>query len=135
MEGRLEYLSQQFRNAVSDFLSSLEIDLSSLDPRTSDAVMNGHIQKFEFCIELLWKTIRAFILEIHGYDVSSPKGVLKKYFELGHVDYATLEALLQGVDLRNTLSHVYKKEFFKEAHKQIVTYGPLFRSILEKVLF
>ena len=133
MEGRLTYLSQQLQNAVSDFLSSLEIDLTALDSRTSDAVMNGHIQKFEFCIELLWKTIRAFLLEIHGYDVSSPKGVLKKYFELGYVDYETLEALLQGVDLRNALGHMYKKELFKEAHDQIVTYGQLFTLILQKI--
>ncbi|GAB4222288.1 MAG: hypothetical protein Kow009_14010 [Spirochaetales bacterium] len=126
MEGRLGYLSQQLTQAVKDFTGSLEIDLSCLDARTADAVKNGHIQKFEFCIELLWKTIKAFLYEIHGFDLASPKSVIKKYFELGYLDYPTLEQLLEAVDLRNSFSHVYKKEMFEEVYPKVKEMAPLF---------
>lgn len=126
MEGRLAHLREQLQQAVNDFLSSLQIDLSNLDARTVDAVKNGQIQKFEFCIELMWKTLKAFLWEIHGFDLASPKSVIKKYFELGYLDYGTLERLLEAVDLRNSLSHVYKKEMFEEVYPKVKEMAPLF---------
>ncbi len=133
MEGRLIYLTQQLERAIKDFQGSLEIDLSKLDTRTVDAVKNGHIQKFEFCIELLWKTLKVFLWEIHGFDLSSPKAVIKKYFELGHLDYPTLEKLLEAIELRNSLSHIYQKEMFEEAHFKIKEFAPVFEQVISKL--
>lgn len=126
MEGRVAHLSQRLKNALEDFRQSLAIDLSSLDARTVDAVKNGHIQKFEFCVAFFWKTVKAFLNEIHGYDLASPKGVIKKYFELGYVDYETLEALLEGIDIRNSLNHLYKKELFEDAYRRVIRYPVVF---------
>jgi len=133
MEGRLIYLTQQLERAIKDFQGSLEIDLSKLDTRTVDAVKNGHIQKFEFCIELLWKTLKVFLWEIHGFDLSSPKSVIKKFFELGHLDYPTLEKLLEAIELRNSLSHIYQKEMFEEAHFKIKEFAPVFEQVVSKL--
>jgi hypothetical protein len=92
MEERLGYLSTQLEAAIADFERSLGIPLESLDPTTADAVRSGQAQKFEFTVELFWKTAKHFLLETHGFDITSPKPVIKKYFELGYVDYDDCQA-------------------------------------------
>jgi len=42
---------------------------------------NGQVQKFEFTTELLWKMLKAFLLEWHGIDAASPKEVIRRYFD------------------------------------------------------
>ena len=46
----------------------LEKDLSLFDPIITDGVKNGRIQKFEYCTELLWKTIKRYLLVVHGIE-------------------------------------------------------------------
>jgi hypothetical protein len=48
------------------------------------------VQKFEVAVEICWKTIKAFLFQIHGFDLASPKLVIKKLFELGYLNYDEL---------------------------------------------
>jgi nucleotidyltransferase substrate binding protein (TIGR01987 family) len=129
MEERLEYLVGQFDSANIDFERALSIDLGALDPTLADAVRSGQAQKFEFTIELFWKTAKVFLLDQHGFDLSSPKSVVKKYFELGYIDYADCDRLLRALDIRNSLSHVYKKESFLALHEEIRGYAGFFKRV------
>lgn len=129
MEDRLSLLLEQLHNAIKDFERSLSIDVSMLDTIVADSVMSGQAQKFEFCIELSWKTIKSFLYSQHGIDSASPKMSIKKWFELGYIQYDTCELLLRAVDIRNSLSHVYRKEAFFELRAHILTYNPVFRSL------
>jgi hypothetical protein len=126
MEKRLAYLSAQLDAAIEDFERSLGIPLESLDQTIADAVRNGQAQKFEFTIELFWKAARVFLLETHGFDLASPKPVIKKYFELGYVDYEDCDKLLHGLEIRNSLSHVYNKRSFLSLHAEILGFDGLF---------
>jgi nucleotidyltransferase substrate binding protein (TIGR01987 family) len=126
MEKRLGYLIEQLHAAAQDFETSLEIDKEGLDPVVIDAVKNGQAQKFEFTIELFWKTVRAFLLDLHGFDFASPKSVVKKYFELGYCSYEDCEKLLRALDIRNSLTHIYEKEAFETLHREIITYRVFF---------
>jgi nucleotidyltransferase substrate binding protein (TIGR01987 family) len=133
MEERLTYVLEQLASAVSDFEHSLTIDQKSLDLTVADAVRNGQAQKFEFTVELFWKTVKRFLLELHGFDLPSPKSVVKKYFELGYVGYDDCERLLRAMDIRNSLSHVYKKENFDILYEEITGYRGFFNSALSKM--
>ena len=82
MEERLAYVLEQLVLASSNFKNALAIHEESLDATIIDTVHTGQAQKFEFTVELFWKTIKVFLLEQHGFDIASPKGVMKKYFEL-----------------------------------------------------
>jgi nucleotidyltransferase substrate binding protein (TIGR01987 family) len=132
MEGRLTALRGQLGAAINDFNASLSIRLEDLDPTVADAVKNGQVQKFEFTIELFWKTVKAVLSEIHGVDIASPKPIIKKWYELGFIPYETCEAILAGLDIRNELSHMYKKEMFEKVHVEIKKYGKIFQSALDK---
>ncbi len=126
MEERLGYLVAQLAAAIADFERALTIDTQKLDPPVADAVQSGQAQKFEFTIELFWKTVKRFLLEEHGFDIASPKPTVKKYFELGYVDYAEAELLLKAIDMRNALSHVYRKEQFAVLYADICRYRGVF---------
>ena len=132
METKLAALSAQFSSALSDFKSALEIDTSQFDEGTADVIRNGQVQKFEFTIELLWKLLKQYLLEQHGIDAASPKQTIRSYFELGLCDYRESEALLEAVDLRNMLSHVYTKETFERIYARIFPLSGLFEQVFHK---
>jgi len=133
MENKIDTFIKQLSAAVEDFRSSLEIDLSTYSEKEADLLKNGQIQKFEFSIEILWKTLRVFLYEIHGIDIQSPKGVIKKFFELGYINYQTSDDLLRSIEIRNTLSHVYKKEVFQSMYREILPFPEVFIKVLEVV--
>ena len=100
---------KELRKALQNFEESLNINVSLYPENIKDSIESGQIQKFEFNIELLWKAIKFFLLEKEGIEERSPKGVIKKYFNLGLLDYEDYENLIHMIDDRNYLSHVYKK--------------------------
>ncbi len=126
MEERLYASIEQLHAAIEDFESALAVNHEDFSPRVADLVQNGQIQKFEFTIELFWKTVRVFLLEFHGLDIPSPKPAIKNYFELGHIDYPGLERLLRALEIRNSLSHLYKKEAFVALHAEILGFRGFF---------
>lgn len=132
MEAKLGRLTRQFADALEDFNAALSIDTGRFDEQTADVLKNGQVQKFEFTIELLWKMLKAYLFEQHGIDAASPKQVIRRYFELGSCTYEESEALLEAIDLRNTLSHVYKKETFEEIYLQVQNFGSILKQIFEK---
>ena len=132
METKLDVLNGQFSAALSDFKAALDIDISQFDEGTADVIKNGQVQKFEFTIELMWKLLKQYLLEQHGIEVVSPKQAIRSYFELGFCDYRESEELLEAVDLRNMLSHVYKKETFERIYARIFPLSGLFEQVYVK---
>lgn len=133
MEDRLDILKLACSQAIQDFDSSLDLDLSGLSPEMADLAQNGQIQKFEFTVEILWKTIKEFLNRIHGFDLASPKLVIKKHFELGYINTEELELLLQALDIRNSLSHIYNKALFMQSYDRVVSYRGFFSPILQRL--
>lgn len=116
MEERVGAKVEQFKKALTDFKASLDLSFEGLTETMIDTLKNGQIQKFEFCVELLWKSAKIYIAEIHGFEEASPKKVIKKFFELGCVNHEEYESLIQFVEVRNSLSHLYNKEEFFRAY-------------------
>jgi nucleotidyltransferase substrate binding protein (TIGR01987 family) len=126
MEERLAYLTDQLSDAIEDLEKALKIDDSKLDHVVADTVCSGRAQKFEFTVELFWKTAKRFLLDIHGFDMGSPKPIIKQYFELGYLTYEDSQKLLKALDIRNALSHTYNKIAFLELHEMILSYAGFF---------
>lgn len=74
----------------------------------------GVIQRFEYCFELAWKTMKDY-MEASGvvFDVVMPRQVIKEAFAAKVLnDGATWIAML---DHRNLLSHTYNPVVFEQA--------------------
>jgi len=78
---------------------------------------NGLVQRFEFTLELSWKVMKDF-LEYKGFSFKpSPKDTLRLAQEAQYIDYA--QQLIDGLDIRNELSHDYDGKKFERAEVKI----------------
>ena len=73
----------------------------------------GIIQRFEFTLELAWKTLKDK-MEYDGLiiDKISPKMVLKQAFQAKYLN--NIELWLEMIDDRNLLSHTYDFKMIEE---------------------
>jgi nucleotidyltransferase substrate binding protein (TIGR01987 family) len=89
--------------------------------------VDGTMQRFEFCFELLWKAMRLALQEAHGFEAVSPKATLQKAYAVGWI---ADEALwLDMLKSRNLTSHTYKEDLAKEIYQRIHGYYPEMRRL------
>lgn len=118
---------QQFEKASELLFEALErpvFDLSKLE-------QEGVIQRFEYTFELSWKTLKD-LLFYEGFDLKSPREVIRQAFESEYLSEDDTEQLLDALNKRNLLSHTYEEGTAREALKQIQdNYAPVLRRLLQ----
>ncbi|MCK4749698.1 MAG: HI0074 family nucleotidyltransferase substrate-binding subunit [Bacteroidales bacterium] len=78
---------------------------------------NGLIQRFDFTLDLSWKVMKDF-LEEKGFSFKpSPKDTFRLAQENKYINYA--QALIDGLDIRNELSHDYDGEKVEKSEGQL----------------
>jgi nucleotidyltransferase substrate binding protein (TIGR01987 family) len=82
----------------------------------NDLAIDATIQRFEFVIELFWKTLKR-LLANEGIETNTPKDVLKKAFAAKLI-YNEL-IWLQMLNDRNETSHIYDEEKAIEIYHHI----------------
>ena len=111
-------------------LASLEAALAVV-PLT-DVVRDGALHRFEFTVELSWKTIKRALTAL-GRDVasSSPKPLLRDALQEGFID--DIQAWFRFLSARNLLSHTYNEQQAIELFKTVQQFPPLCRALTEKL--
>ncbi|PKQ70137.1 nucleotidyltransferase substrate binding protein [Raineya orbicola] len=101
-EDKWKYKLQNFSKAVALLQEIKFLDVSKLSLLEKE----GIIQRFEFTIELAWKTLKER-MEFEGVilDKISPKMVLKTAFHYKYID--AIDEWLAMIDFRNAISHTY----------------------------
>jgi len=118
---------------LRDSLNNLDRALSKLGeginvPRDNPLVLEGTIQRFEYAIELLWKTLRR-ALSHEGCITKTPRESLKESYAIGWLDNETV--WLDMLDCRNTTSHLYlADELVEDTYDKIVSYYPEMMKVL-----
>lgn len=112
MEGLDIRWKQRFEHFDRAFLRLQE---AVQQPELNELERNGLMQRFEFTLELAWKTLKDY-LEYQGFSFRpSPKETLRQAYEAGYLQ--NVQPLLDGYDMRNQLSHDYSDEKFHFAEK------------------
>jgi len=104
MKDELKYSIEKFNRALSRLNAGIKKAKDQLDN-------DGVIQRFEFTFELLWKTLRLFLLQ-EGIITKSPKEALKEAFRFGLIKDE--EIFLDMLEDKNQTSHIYSEEISKE---------------------
>jgi len=116
-------------------LKSLEkalLQLSdALEESESPIVRDACLQRFEFCYELLWKTLKIFLEEIHGVRAVSPRQVFKEAFALSIIDEEL--TFVEMIESRNTLSHTYNEEQATKIYVKCADYLKAMKSVLAQL--
>lgn len=119
MENKDIRWKQRFQNFEKAFLRLKEaLEMEKLN----ELERNGLIQRFEFTIDLSWKVMKDF-LEEKGFSFKpSPKDTFRLAQENNYINYA--QELIDGLDIRNELSHDYDGEKFENSEKHLrkITY-------------
>ena len=92
---------------------------------------DGLIQRFEFTVELAWKSLREY-LEDQGVvlAVVSPRAVLKEAYAAGVIDDADMWNAI--ISARNITSHVYDEKTAEDVATQICNdFLPLLKALGE----
>lgn len=107
---RWEQRFQHFDRAVHLLHEPFARDVATLSPLEQE----GTIHRFEFVLELAWKTMKDF-LEHEGKVIQplTPRQVIKESFAAGVV--ADGQVWIDMLDHRNLLSHSYDAATFEQA--------------------
>ena len=123
-----------FQEATETFAYLARLDLGDIrkklgDERLVDGLQNGCAQKFEYATELCWKAIKVYLREKEGIDEASPKKNIKTYYLSGYITEDDYLLLLNAIEDRNCLSHVYDSETFNNILSRLPGYAALFDRI------
>ena len=105
---------QRFQNFEKAFLSLQE---AVLQKDLNELERNGLIQRFEFTIDMAWKVAKDFLEEKGFAFKPSPKDTFRQAQQAGYIDYA--QQLIDGLDIRNELSHDYSGEKFEKSEAEL----------------
>lgn len=121
---KFEAITQQLSQAISRLEEVLKL-------KASDVIKDSAIQRFEFSLDLAWKTLKAYLEEKNGILVNSPKEAFREAFRQGLIEYE--ENWLTMVDLRNQTVHTYNQDLADKIYSLLPQFLPLFKSLLSKL--
>ena len=126
---------QSFAEALDNFAYLATVDIcalsDTLDPRLIDGLQNGKAQKFQYTLELCWKAIKVFVKQHEGIDEASPKKAVKASYLAGYISEDDYLGLIQAIDDRNKLSHIYEKREFDLIIARPARYAEILRRALD----
>jgi nucleotidyltransferase substrate binding protein (TIGR01987 family) len=122
-ESKFELLYKDLGKAIESFKNAMNVKFLFENDIVNDLFVNGQIQKFEYNIELLWKTLKAYFAEGRGIILLYPKEVIKHFFQEEAISEEIYLILIDAFNSRNLLSHVYKEEIFKEVEPKLKDYA------------
>jgi nucleotidyltransferase substrate binding protein (TIGR01987 family) len=115
----------------------LENALKQLEAATASAPANdlerdGTIQRFEYCFELSWKTLRSLLLKAGRSEVSgSPRPLFRDALQEGFIEnFQTWDEFLQA---RNESTHTYQLRTAQEVHRIACLFPPHAKALLQKM--
>ncbi|HEY3698710.1 MAG TPA: nucleotidyltransferase substrate binding protein [Spongiibacteraceae bacterium] len=100
--------------------------------QTPDEFMRDSvIQRFEFCWELAWKTLRLW-LDYLGVEVANPRDVFREALQNSLIQDGNAWSELQR--MRNLTSHTYDEKLAEQVYQFIRASGlPLFEKLAAEV--
>lgn len=108
----------------SKALISLE---KALAENKSDIVRDATIQRFEFCVELAWKSAKKML----GTSTSAPKPVIREMAQSHLID--DVDFWLKAIDQRNLSSHTYKEVLADQVYEYTKEFLPQAKDLLSRL--
>lgn len=112
---KLENKYTAFDTALTRLKEAIDLYQTQENP----VLLDGTIQRFEFCVELGWKLLKEYLEYEKIGDFNSPRSTIKECFSIGLIEDA--EQWLDMLDDRNLTSHTYDEEIAKEIYRNIIT--------------
>lgn len=113
--------------SYTEFEKALKaLDEALREPKNS-IVRDASIQRFEFCVDLAWKTAKKML----GTSSSAPKLVIREMADNGLIDQP--EEWFAFLEARNLSSHTYKEALAEKVYAVAKDFLPNGQSLLKKL--
>jgi len=117
-------------------LANLERALTRLEealavPQDAPLAVDGTIQRFEFAIELTWKSLKR-VLADEGIETATPREAITEAFRARWIDDEAL--WLSMLRDRNATSHIYDEETARQIYARIGDYAPVLRAACQTLM-
>lgn len=96
--------------SLAEFNKAVTRLAEALQQNKNEFIRDSVIQRFEFCIELAWKSSK----KLMGTATSAPKDVVREMAQSGYI--TDVELWLTAIDKRNLSSHTYKEDLADEVY-------------------
>lgn len=106
------------------------LDEAMAKPPANTLERDGIIQRFEYCIEISWKSAKK-VLEHHEYQVDTPRNIFRELAKLDWINNP--EEWINFLEARNKTSHLYHDEIAEEIFKIIPSFVKASHQLLEKL--
>lgn len=113
--------------SIQQFAKALQSLKEALQHPKSDISRDAAIQRFEFTVELAWKTTKKHM----GSSSTAPKEVVR---EMAQNKYITDVAFwISAIDHRNLTSHTYNEDVANDVYDFAVKFVPEAESLLVRL--
>lgn len=115
---KLETVTEEFTKAVVRLAEALA------QPK-NEFIRDSVIQRFEFSVELSWKTAR----KIMGTGTTAPKDVVREMSQAGYI--SDIDIWLKAIDMRNMSSHTYKENLAEQVYNFAKSFLPELQDLVQ----
>jgi nucleotidyltransferase substrate binding protein (TIGR01987 family) len=129
----LEKRLRDFENALQRLQEAVEKTKAHREKEEYTFFRDSTIQRFEFTLEIAWKSIKQFLLAHDGVECRSPKACMREFFTTGYLDEAEISLFLQMIDDRNLATHTYHEALADEIFSHIGVYLGLLQKVYGKM--
>ena len=91
------------------------------------------IQKFEYCIDLLWKLCKSYLDKLYDVKENIPSLVSKSLFKANITSEEETEQILEIIKQRNLTSHMYHKDLAKNLDDYLEGYFKIINDVSERL--
>lgn len=111
----------QFKRAIA----RLE---EALGQEKNDFLRDASIQRFEFSLDLCWKTVKTFLEERKGIICTAPKDCFRAAYQHGLIEYD--DQWIKLVEMRNETVHTYNENVAEKIYAQLPAAAQAFQKLL-----
>ncbi len=114
---------------LDNYIKALKtLDEAMIKPPANNLERDGIIQRFEYCIEISWKSAKK-VLEHHESPADTPRNVFRELAKLGWINNP--EEWIAFLEARNKTSHLYHDGVAEEIFKLIPSFVKASHQLLE----
>lgn len=125
--GRLSERIATARRAVATLRELAE------KPRLTIVERDALLQRFEYSVEAVWKTVQLHLREQEGIDAGSPKAVARASLQTRLLSDEQVRAALLMIEDRNLTVHTYEEQLANEIAGRVPDHARLLAAWIEGV--
>ncbi len=112
---------------LSEFKRAVDRLREALAQPKDEFVRDSVIQRFEFSVELAWKTTKRTM----GTPTSAPKNIVREMAQNSYI--SNVELWLKAIDMRNLSSHTYKEDLAEEVYHFAASFLPELEKLVQEL--